>query len=475
MTTDILGGETETHPQADKMRERWGMASLAMAMLLASLGTSIANVALPTLATAFGATFQEVQWVVLGYILTITVASVSVGKLGDVLGHRRMLLSGLALFVAASLCCVVAPALGWLIAARAVQGLGAAILMALAVALVGGTVAKERTGRAMGLLGTTSAIGTALGPSLGGLLLAGPGWPAVFLAMAALGAVNFGLASRFLATGGEITANARARIDVLGSLLLAFSLGAYALSMTAGRGNFSAFNIGLLMAALMGGVLFVLAEKKVTQPLIRMAALRNAALSGGLALNLIVAAVMMATLVVGPFYLTRTLGLTEMLVGTVMSIGPVVSIFSGVPAGRAVDRFGPGTMAMSGLFLMALGAFGLALLPGFLGIPGYVGAIGLLTPGYQLFQAANNTAVMKGVAADQRGLFSGMLSLSRNLGLLTGASLMGAVFAHAVGTSEMNIAAPDKVAAGMSVTFILAGVMLAAGFAWSFSRRRALS
>ena len=160
---------------------RWGLACLCLAILLPALGTSIANVALPTLAQAFDASFQQVQWIVLAYLLAITTLIVSVGRLGDIVGRRRLLLAGLVLFTAASVLCGTAPTLWLLIAARAAQGLGAAVMMAIAMALVGETVPKARTGRAMGLLGTMSAIGTALGPTLGGVLISGLGWQAIFL------------------------------------------------------------------------------------------------------------------------------------------------------------------------------------------------------------------------------------------------------------------------------------------------------
>src|SRR5689334_9053117 len=173
---------------------RWALAGLSLAVLLSSLGTSIANVALPTLAQAFAASFQQVQWIVLAYLLAVTALIVGVGRLGDIVGRRRLLLAGAALFTTASALCGLAPALSMLIAARAAQGLGAAVMMALAMALVGETVAKHRTGSAMGLLGTMSAIGTALGPSLGGILIAGAGWRAVFLVNVPLGIVALLLA-----------------------------------------------------------------------------------------------------------------------------------------------------------------------------------------------------------------------------------------------------------------------------------------
>src|SRR3569833_2327614 len=168
----------------------WRRLSLALAMLLPSLGTSIANVALPSLEAAFAVPFSEVQWVVLSYLLAVTTLIVGVGRLGDMIGRRRLLLAGIGIFVISSAVAALAPSLWVLVAARAVQGLGAAIMMALSVASVGDAVPKERAGSAMGLLGTVSAIGTALGPSLGGALLSITGWPAVFAVLAGLGAVS---------------------------------------------------------------------------------------------------------------------------------------------------------------------------------------------------------------------------------------------------------------------------------------------
>jgi MFS family permease len=165
-------------------------------MLMPSLDTSIANVGLPTLAQAFGASFQAVQWIVLAYLLAITTLIVSVGRLGDIVGRRRLLLAGIGLFTLASLLCGLASWLWLLIAARAAQGLGAAIMMALTVALASETVGKARTGSAMGLLGTMSAIGTTLGPSLGGVLIAGFGWRVIFLVNLPLGILNFLYAGR---------------------------------------------------------------------------------------------------------------------------------------------------------------------------------------------------------------------------------------------------------------------------------------
>ncbi|MGO8149959.1 MFS transporter [Rhizobium leguminosarum] len=441
---------------------RWALASLSLSMLLPSLGTSIANVGLPSLAQAFDAAFQDVQWIVLAYLLAITTLIVSVGRLGDIIGRRRLLLIGILLFTLASILCGVAPTLWLMIAARAVQGLGAAIMMALTMAFVGETVPKERTGSAMGLLGTMSAIGTALGPSLGGLLIAGLGWPAIFLVNVPLGVLTFVLAYRHLPADISKGKTDRKDFDIAGTLLLALTLSAYALAMTIGHGRFGLLNIAQLSAAVFCTGLFVFAEARAASPLIQLTVFRNRVLTASLAMNALVSTVMMATLVVAPLYLSHALGLNQALVGIVMSIGPVISILSGVPAGRLVDRLDAPFVVVAGLVAMAAASVAMAVLSG---ISGYIAAIAMLTPGYQLFQAANYTAVMADVRSEQRGVISGMLNLSRNLGLIAGASVMGAVFAFSSGTSDVTAAHPEAIASGMRMTFAVATVLVVVALA----------
>lgn len=435
----------------------WALASLSLATLLSSLGTSIASVGLPSLMQTFGASFQSVQWVVLAYLLAITTLIVSAGRLADMFGRRPLLLGGIALFTSASVLCGLAPTLWLLIAARAMQGLGAALMMALTLAFVAETVTKARTGSAMGLLGAMSAIGTTLGPSLGGLLIAGIGWRAIFLVNVPLGVLTFVLAYRALPARGKTVQADRGKFDATGTALLALTLAAYALAMTLGRGNFGALNIGLLVAAGIGVMLFARVQTKVKNPLIQLASFRDLQLSASLAMSLIVATVMMATLVVAPFYLSRGLGLDAAMVGLVLSTGPLVSTLSALAAGRLADRFGAHRMMVIGLLGLAIGTFLLSLAVTKLGIASYVVPIIVTCFGYALFQTSNNAAVMSGVGAGARGVVSGLLNLSRNLGLITGASLMGAIFAIASaggqpGTGQ-DILSSAAAAHGMQVTF----------------------
>lgn len=407
---------------------RLRLAALSLAMLLPSLGISIANVALPTLASAFDAPIQTVQWVVIAYLLAVTTLIVGAGRLGDLLGRRRVLLFGIGIFALASAFGAVAGSLWLLVALRAVQGLGAAIMMALTVASVSDMVPKDRTGSAMGLLGTVSAVGTALGPSLGGVLINAFGWPAVFAFMAVAGVSAF-VFGRWVFPADSAREPKPFAFDLAGMALLALSLGAFALSTTLGGAAPGITNLVLVVLAMVGLAGFVAIENRASVPLVHLAALRDRALTAALVSMGLVSTILMATLVVGPFYLSGVLGLSPVQTGLVMSVGPGVAALTGVPAGRLVDRLGEATVTFTGLFGVAVGSVLMILLPAFSGVTGYVGGLVIITAGYALFQAANTTAVMKGAAVERRGVTSALLGLSRNLGLITGASAMGAVFA----------------------------------------------
>lgn len=464
---------TPPAPSVGKPASRSGaLVSLSLAMGLSSLSASIATIALPALTQAFAAPFQHVQWIVIAYLLAITAAIVSVGRLGDIVGRRKLLLAGLALFTVASVACAMAPTLWLLVAARGAQGLGAAVMMALTMAMISENVPKDRTGSAMGLLGTMSAIGTGLGPSLGGLLLAWAGWRAIFLINVPIGILALVMAARFLPADKMGARQAGQRFDIEGTLLLAATLAAFTLAMTVGKGQFGELNAVLLIAAFVGMCLFMAVEGRVSSPLIRLSVFADLEFGAGLATTAASMAAMMTTMIVGPFYLAVGLGLGAVTTGLIMSVGPAISMTGGVFAGRIVDAVGARPVVLVGLAAMACGSGLMCILPLVFGVAGYVGATFVLSSGYILFQAANNAAIMSDVAAGERGVVSGMLSLSRNLGLIAGASVMGALFGYAAGTVDLTTAAPAAIAAGMRLTFGAVAVLLITAFAAVLIARR---
>jgi MFS family permease len=395
-----------THPS-----KRGAMAALAICMLLPSLGTSIANVALPTLATSFAVSAQQVRWVVLSYLLSMTASIVFAGRLADVYGARRTLLAGLMLFGLASLACGAAPSLLLLTIARALQGAGAAVMMAVTLALVRSVVPASDTSRAMGMLGSVSAVGTALGPSLGGLLIATFGWRSVFLVKAPLVVIAVFVVLRFVASDRAAVANTRTSSGIRG--------------------------VGAL--------------------------LHDPVLVNGFLLSAMVSTVLMATLVVGPFYLTRALGLSTAAIGLVMSVGPAAAALSAAPSGRVVATYGTSRVLVAALVGLLIGALLFALLPRGSGVSGYVASLVILTTAYAAFQTANNTSVMLAAGDTQRGVVSGMLNMSRNLGLIIGASLMGSLYD--IGAHISHASAAGRAEAGFRVTFAVAAAILVVAIA----------
>ncbi|UYV38156.1 MFS transporter [Rhodobacteraceae bacterium D3-12] len=406
---------------------------LATALFLASLGNNIANIALPALARAFGAPVQSTTQVVSAYLATLTLFSLAAGLLGDRFGRRATLIVGLVIFTVASAGAGLAPSLPALIAARALQGIGAAILMVLSLAMVRDTTPPPRVGRAMGVLGSVSAVGTALGPVLGGALIGPFGWSAVFLVLVPGGVVAFVLALWALPSTAPRPLPQTAPRP---------------LPQTAPRPLPQTNLCPDLQPAARPRLL-----SRLLAPLNSTTAVRFTA-------NFIVAMVMMTTLIIGPFFLGLALGLRDAQVGLVMAVGPVLSILSGVPSGRMVDALGPQRVVLIGLLALITGALSLALLGPAFGVIGYIAAIAVLTPGYQLFQAANNTATLSHAPADQRATASGLLALSRNLGLFAGATVMGVVFAFGTGTDALETATPMAIANGMRLTFVAAAVLL---------------
>lgn len=451
---------------------KWALAGLSLTMLMPSLATSTANVALPSLAHTFAASFQATQWVVLAYLLTVTALVVVAGRVGDVVGRRRLLLAGTTVFASGSLLCGLAPSFELLIVARVIQGGGAAVMTVLTMALVGTVVATERSGRAMGLLGTMSAVGTTLGPAVGGVLIAWAGGMAIFFINLPLAAAALVIVVKTLPQDPPRDGGNSQRFDLAGMALLAASLICYALALTWGRGQFGFVNVAILVAAIAAIAGFVTIEARAPSPLIRLDMFRNRALVAGLSTSTIVVTVMMSTLIVGPFYLAGVIGLDPARAGLVLAVGPLVAAIAGVPAGRLVDSFGTEHATLGGLAVMAAGAAALSMVSPAFGVAGYLAPIVVITSGYGLFQAANNTALMAGTSSTERGVVSGMVNLSRNLGLVTGASAMGAVFAWGTGSADIVSAGPVAVVAGAHASFAAAAVLLGLSLVIAFRATR---
>lgn len=367
----------------------------------------MANIALPAISTDFGTSFSNVRWVVLSYLLASTLFSLIVGRLGDLKGRRKVLLAGTFVFATGTFLCGYSSSFWVLIFARVVQGIGASALIVLPMATVTEIIPREKVGRAIGLLATMSAIGTASGPSMGGFVLAEYGWRAAFFLMTILGGLSFLLLLRFLP----------------------FALN----SRDEGLENTDLF--------------------RTIKSLYSDSLLRTQLFS-----NIVVSAIMMSTLITGPFYLIHALHMKPAQMGLVMSAGPIMSVFSGILCGYLVDRYGSLPVIKYGFIQILIGALSFVTIPSLFGAMGFVFSAILLSLGYQLFLSANSYSIMKNVSADRRGLVSGALTLSRNLGLISGTFVMGNIFdffAKATSLSEAKATSN-----GFQATFLGAALLI---------------
>lgn len=436
------------------------IAPLAIVTIVAALGTSLVNVVLPLIVADYNTDMSTVQWATLAFLLASTVLIVPAGWLGDRLGKSRVLLVGISVFLIGSLLGALAPSLGLIVAGRAVQGIGAAAMLSLPVAVVRQTVRPEQIGQAMGTLGSSMAAGMAMGPAVGGLLgSTALGWRGAFLFFLPLTLLAMFLVWKFLPTSEA--EHTRRPLDLAGLVVLALLLGSYAIAVTLTPGGWLG-TAGLLMLAAVLTVVFIQIEKRAAAPLVNFRMLAKLQIMPQLGMTFAGAFVMMTFTIIPPFYLTLALGLETGWMGLVMAVGPVMAILSGVPAGILVDRLGAPRMTVLGLSAMTLAGVAFVTLPPMWGLIGFLLAAVLLTPGNQMFMAGNNTSVMSRAGKLEQGSVSGLLNLSRYLGFITATALLSFLFdlATASQAGAAGVTLGMQIAFGLAAVFGLIGVVL---------------
>ncbi|WP_063583606.1 MFS transporter [Achromobacter ruhlandii] len=447
-------------------RQRWwALMVLCLGVLMIVLDTTIVNVALPSIREDLHFTETSLVWVVNAYMLTFGGFLLLGGRLGDLLGHRRMFLAGLVLFTVASLACGLARGQGLLIAARAAQGLGGAVVSAVSLSLIMNlfTEAGERA-RAMGVYGFVCAGGGSLGVLLGGLLTSTLSWHWIFLVNIPIGVAVYALCLRLLpaargAAGGG-------KLDVAGALTVTASLmlAVYAVVNGNEAGWTSAQSLGLLGAAALLMALFLAIEARVAEPLMPLALFRLRNVATANVVGVLWAAGMFAWFFVSALYMQLVLGYDAMQVGLAfLPANLIMAAFSLGLSAKLVMRFGIRGPLATGLLLAALGLALFARAP----VDGHFAADvlpGMLLLGLGAGIAFNPMllAAMSDVEPSQSGLASGVVNtafmMGGALGLAVLASLAAARTAALAGAGAAPVAA---LAGGYRVTF-LAGAVIAA-------------
>ncbi|MFY2594002.1 MFS transporter [Achromobacter xylosoxidans] len=453
-----------THGIQGKQRW-WALMVLCLGVLMIVLDTTIVNVALPSIREDLNFTETSLVWVVNAYMLTFGGFLLLGGRLGDLLGHRRMFLAGLVLFTVASLACGLARGQGLLIAARAAQGLGGAVVSAVSLSLIMNlfTEAGERA-RAMGVYGFVCAGGGSLGVLLGGLLTSKLSWHWIFLVNIPIGVAVYALCLRLLpaargAAGGG-------RLDVAGALTVTASLmlAVYAVVNGNEAGWTSARSLGLLGAAALLMALFLAIEARVAEPLMPLALFRLRNVATANVVGVLWAAGMFAWFFVSALYMQLVLGYDAMQVGLAfLPANLIMAAFSLGLSAKLVMRFGIRGPLSTGLLMAALGLALFARAP----VDGHFSADvlpGMLLLGLGAGIAFNPMllAAMSDVEPSQSGLASGVVNTAFMMGGALGLAVLASLAAARTAALATAGATPVAALAGGYRATFLAGAVIAA-------------
>ena len=396
--------------------------------VLGSLDTSV-NIAFPAMTTAFGLDVTAMQWVVVSYVLTHASLLLGCGKIADVWGHSRVLSWGLIASAVAFLLCGLAPTFPLLLVARVVQGIAVALVFAAAPALATLSVPPQARGRVLGIFQMSAAVGFALGPLVGGLLVVSFGWRAVYL-FRVVPALMLGWWA-FRQTPSTTRRAGRPAFDVLGVVTLAGGLAGLLLALSRGQatGWTSPLVLTLLGLSGLSFTLFVKAEQRANTPVVDLSLFRRPAFALANALNVLANGAMFAIWLLVPHYTVQVLRHPETSAGLVLVATPLATALVAPLAGALTDWLGTRLLSSLGLGLEACGLWLMSALSGETAILPAVLTLGLVGAGIGLFQVPNMSFVMGAISRDQQGVAGGMSQMMRTLGVVLGVTGASTLFA----------------------------------------------
>ena len=438
--------------------ERYRWYALAVIMLGSTMGTldaSIANVALPTIAHAYAATLDETEWVLLAFMLVTSSTLVLFGRLGDMFGQKRIYLGGFAIFGLSSLACAFAPSLAILIAARAIQAIGAAMLVSSNQALIVDTFPATERGRAIGFNGGAVAVGLSLGPIVGGAIVTFWHWQWIFLInvpISLLAMLGASLVLKPVKRGGS-------GFDPIGAVLCISGL--FLVSLALSRGNAWGWETTRTVGALVAGAVllaaFVFVERRVSAPTLDLKLFSNRLFAMSV-LGAFVYFVAIAGLVfIVPLAAQTALHYSPFLAGLMLTPITAMNVFLAPTAGALSDRVPIRYVSTFGACCVALGLFLISRLPAEPTSWQIVLAVIVAGFGTAVFSQPNNSAIMGSAPANQRGIAAGTLATARTTGQLLGVATAGAVYFLLTQKLGTNSFAPAGTYFGLSA-IVMVGV-----------------
>jgi len=410
-------------PTMDPQQKKWQLfLVVSVGVFMSTLDSSMVNIALPSIMDDYHSTLATTEWVVMVYLLTITVSLLFWGHLADYLGRGRIYAAGMLVFGIGSFLCGMANTINWLIFFRFCQALGAAMMMSTGPALIKLTFPAARLGRHMGLIGMAVSVGLMTGPSLGGIIIEYLSWRAIFFITVPLGLIFFLFALFIMPPpAGE---KKPASFDWLGGLLWAASLCLAILAVTIKP----PVQFMLLAAAGFGFYLFVQHEKRAPDPMLPLPLIRRRFFSMALLSSLLSFTVLFSVIILMPFYLNRILALSPARIGLVMMAIPLGVLVVSPVAGWLSDSLGARYISTIGLLISTVGVLLLALLPQTAAPLTVAARLALLGFGQAMFLSPNSASVMAHIHDEFAGISAGLLATARNMGMLMGVGLAGLIF-----------------------------------------------
>jgi EmrB/QacA subfamily drug resistance transporter len=414
------------------------------------------NIALPSITTYFGVDVADTQWVVTGYLLVQTCFLIICGKVAERIGQAKLFNIGLVVFAVSSLLCALSTSLHQLIIFRLAQGLGASMMFSVSTAIVFRLFSSKDRGKAMGILGSTVAVGGMLGPVIGGVLVGTFGWQSIFLINVPIGLLAAVAALRYLRVG-ETLAD-RLRMDYPGAVLWIVMMGSlvFMLGEIGSTGSFEAGTAVLLAVTLIALALFIHRERRVPDPLLDLSVFKVRRFSLTVLSMVMFFVSMNMVTILGPFYFEGVMVYGPTAVGLIFMILPAITMFGSPLIGRVYDRrriFPYTTLAhlirAAAFFMMAIGYHMESL-------PIILSAFAVMGVGSCLFQTPNNAEMMMALPMRRSGLASSVQATTRNLSLAVGVSLATILMTVMMGSMDYGAIAGGPLADDLKGSVALA-------------------
>ena len=441
----------------------WTLAVVGSGTFMSALDTSVVHVALPVIGKATHSPVSTVEWVILSYLITVGSSLLVFGRLADLYGKRVIYMSGQMVFVLGSLGCGLSGDVAWLIAFRAIQAVGAAMIFALGPAILVSAFPGHRRGRALGIQATMTYLGMSIGPALGGFLTHHFGWPSIFYINVPIGLGMWFMAHRVLRNDRPEMAQP---FDPVGAAAMAVGLASllFALSKGGEIGWRNPWVAGLLGLAGSCLALVVVMEKHMEHPALDFRMFSDRMFSSSVLAAYLCYAATASVFFLMPYYLFHAAGVSVSQAGLVMVAVPLAMMAVAALSGSLSDKVGVIGPATAGMALMAAGIGWLGWLEPVNSTRPIVLCLAMIGTGAGLFTAPNNSAIMGSVSANRRGVAGAILAAARTVGFATGVAVAGMIYVAALG-GDSGTGTPEEVAhavrMGMRTTM---GLALVAAF-----------